>query len=254
MEETIMQFNKVLLVTGATGTIGQHLLSFLVSKGYKIIALGEGADSFSPEILNNKHVKITTALPISKEQFKKYDIQFCFGDTSEISFLASVFATADKNDLEIEFIFHLAANQLLQKHSKASYHPEYGDIANILEVTNAYWQEHKKTLKGFFYVADSNNHASKQIEELINKMTRKESFPIIIYKPRLLSDVVGNYQGSTSLASLYRFLSPVKAPVMSMAWKKEADDELGYIAGLKKAAEKILSQIKEGKKPEIEQN
>ena len=71
-----MKKQKVCLVTGAAGTIGQHLLSHLVSSGYKVLALGEVTDSFFPEVLKNKKIKITTALPISAEQYKKYDIQF----------------------------------------------------------------------------------------------------------------------------------------------------------------------------------
>ena len=244
-----MAKETVCLVTGAAGTIGQHLVAGLVSKGYKVLALGEAMDTFAPDILQNRDIKITTALPVSAKQFKKHDVQFCFGDISDISFLASVFAAADSGDVEIEFLFHLSANELIQKHSPNAYHPEYSDTVNVLEVARAYWQAHKQAFKGFFYAADTGKRSAKQIEKLIKNTSDKDGFPAVIYHAAPIKNIGTDYTGKTSLAALYRFVSPIKAPMMltNMTWKKEADSELTYIAGLKRAAEKVLAEIKEGK-------
>ena len=238
---------KVCMVTGAAGTVGQHLLSHLVARGYKVLAIGETADDFLPEILNNRHIKVTTALPICTEQYKKHDVQFCFGDMGDISFWASIFSAADKGNIEIEFLFHLTANKLIQKHSPAAYHPEYGAAVNLLEVARAYWQEHKKTFKGIFYAADSGKKVSKQVEKLIEMMREKDNFPAVIYHPYPVTMIGSGYKGNTSFSSLYRVIMPFKTPTNSLTWKKEADDELSYIASLKRATDKILNQIKENR-------
>jgi len=249
-----MAKETVCLVTGAAGTVGQHLVASLVANGYKVLALGEVSDIFAPEVLKNRNIKITTALPVSATQFKKHDVQFCFGDISDISFLASVFAAADKGDIAIEFLFHLSANQLIQKSSPAAYHPEYGDTVNVLEVSRAYWQSHKNEFKGFFYAADTGKKSARQIEQLIKKTSEKDNFPVVVYHAERLENIGGGYMGRTSLSSLYRFISPIKSPVMpiNMEWKKEADNELTYIAGLKRAVEKVLEQVREGKTPNLD--
>ena len=244
-----MPKQKVCLVTGAGGTVGQHLVANLVVNGYKVIALGEAVDTFTPDILQNRRIKITTALPISSEMLKKYDVQFCFGDISDISFLASVFNAADIADIEVELVFYLSAHKLIQKNSPGAYHPNFAASANVLEVALAYWQSHKKTFKGFFYAAENGNRTVKQVDKLIKKIQDKEGFPAVIYQSETLSNIAGGYKGRTSLSSLYRFISPVKTPVIPpyMSWKTEADSELSYIAGLKRAADKIISEVKSGK-------
>lgn len=244
---------KVCLVTGAAGSIGQHLIANLVAKGYKVIALAEALDYFKPEVLKNRQIMITTALPITAKSFAKYDVQFCFGDMSDISFLASVFAAADKEDISIEILFHLSANQLIQKKSPAAYHPDYGDTVNLLEVVKAYWQAHKNAFKGFFYAADTGKRSAKQIEKLIKAVKEKDNFPAVVYYASPLSDITKGYTGRTSLSSLYRFISPIKTPkpIENLAWKKDADDELSYIAGLKRAVDKVLEQIKENQTPSL---
>ena len=248
-----MAKEKVCLVTGAAGTIGQHLLAHLVQNGYKILAVGEADDSFAPTVLQNRKIRATTALPISAEQFKHHDVQFCFGDMGDISFLASIFAMADKCGIEIECLFHLSGNQLTQKNSPLAYHPDYADAVNLLEVARAYWQSHQKEFKAFFYAADTGRKFSKQIEKMINNIKNKDDFPAVIYHVSPVTSIGYGYQGKTSLSSLYRVLMPVKSPATQLMWKKEADDELTYIAGLKRAADKVLSQIKDGKKPSLEE-
>ncbi len=247
-----MAKEKIYMVTGAAGTVGQHLLTHLVNNGCKVLAIGDTSDSFSPEVLKNRHIKVTTALPICAEHFKKNDVQFCFGDMGDISFWASVFAAADKGNIEIEFLFHLSGNKLIQKHSPAAYHPEYGAAVNLLEVARAYWQEHKKTFKGFFYAADTGKKTSKQIEKLIEKIKEKDNFPAVIYYTSPVTMIGNGYNGKTPFSLLYRVVTPIKPVNGQLAWKKEADDELSYIAGLKKATDKILTQIAEKKKITLE--
>ena len=249
-----MTKQKVCLVTSAAGKVGQHLVSHLVAKGYKVLALGEALDAFTPEVLLNRQIKVTTALPISAKQFQKNDVQFCFGDMSDISFLASIFAAADKGDIEIEFLFHLSAHRVIQQSSPAAYHPDYGDTVNLLEVARAYWQSHQKTFKGFFYSGEKGKRSAKQIEKLITKIKEKNDFPAVIYYASPVANIGGGYSGRTSLSSLYRVLIPFKMPDKTpLAWKKDADNELGFIAGLKSAADKILQKIKSGEKISLDE-
>ena len=128
-----MEKIKVCLVTGAGGRLGQHIVAKLVENNQKVIALAEADETFSPDILKTHHIKINTALPVTKASFSKHDVQFCFGDLSDISFIASIFASVDKTNIEVEYVFHLTANSLIQKATPLAYHPDFGDIVNVLE-------------------------------------------------------------------------------------------------------------------------
>lgn len=240
-----MAKQKVCLVTGAAGTLGQHLLTVLTAAGRKVLALGEVADTFSPDVLEKSRIRINTALPVTAASFKKHDVQFCFGDISDISFLASVFSAADRGDFEIELVFHLSGSELIQKNSPAAYHPAYGDTVNVLEVARAYWQSHREAFKGFFYAADTGKKAALQIEKLIRKITEKDGFPAVVYRADPLSNIGVGYTGKTSLSSLYRWFSPVKTPDISVS--KEKDTEERYICALKHATQKVLEEVDEGR-------
>ena len=201
---------KVCLVTGAAGQIGQRVLLNLVSKGKKVLALGEVDDIFSPDVLKNNHVKINTALPVTNKSFSKHDVQFCFGDLSDISFLASIFSSADNNNIEIEYVIHLSANKEIQKTSPHAYHPEFGDTINLLEVARAYWQAHPKAFKKFFFASDSSSKGNDKIVKMIDKISKKDNFPTEVYDAKENSPIGSDYNGSTQLSVLYRFISPIK--------------------------------------------
>ena len=130
---------KVCLITGATGFVGQYILNELIASGRKVLALGDSEDAFSPLAANNRLIKATSALPISAAAFKEHNVQFCFGDIADISFLASIFNTAAKNGIEIEFVLHLAA---VRKGRRAV---SSDGTANLLEVCRAYWQSNPDT-------------------------------------------------------------------------------------------------------------
>ena len=237
-----MKQQKVCLVTSSAGAVGQHIILSLVSSGYKVLALGEPTDSFSPDVLTKRNVKVTTALPATAQTFKKYDVQFYFGDISDISFLASIFATAEKNGIDIEYVFHLSANSMIQKTSPSAYHPDFGATANILEVTRAYWQAHKNTLKTFFYVPDNDKNSSK-IETMINKIMDKEGFPAVIYKDEAQKTIGLGYKGTTPLSSLYRLVLPAGMPKPKQETHKPVTyefDEKSYIRKLIYAIKKVL--------------
>lgn len=202
---------KVCLVTGAAGQIGQRVLLNLVSKGKKVLALGEVDDIFSPNVLKNNHVKINTALPVTDKSFNKHDIQFCFGDLSDISFLASIFSSADSNNIEIEYVIHLSANSEIQKTSPHAYHPDFGDTINLLEVARAYWQAHPKSFKKFFFASDSSNKVNDKIIKMMEKISKNDGFPTKIYNEDVATPIGSNYNGSTPLSALYRLITPVKA-------------------------------------------
>ncbi len=229
---------KVCLITGAAGEIGQQLAAELVAAGRKVIALGEPEDSFRLDVLQKREISVTTALPVTTALFKKHDVQFCFGDISDISFLASVFSNAVQNNLEIEFVFHLSANRSIQKSSPAAYHPGYIATANVLEVVRAYWQSHQKTFKGFFYTAESDRKSDAKTEAMLNRLKEKEGFPAVIFSDET-APVGSGYKGKTALASLYRVITPFTS---SLSWKNESETENNYIRRLLHAVRKELEK------------
>lgn len=238
-----MKQQKVCLVTSSAGAVGQHIILSLVSAGYKVLALGEPTDNFSPDVLTKRNIKVTTALPATASTFKKFDVQFYFGDISDISFLASIFATAEKNGISIEYVFHLSANSMIQKTSPAAYHPDFGATANILEVTRAYWQSNKDTLKCFFYVPDSADKNTTKIETMINRSIEKEGFPAVIYKDEAQKTIGSGYKGKTPLSSLYRIVMPIGMPKPKLETHKPITyefDEKSYIRKLIYAIKKVL--------------
>ena len=225
---------KVCLVTGAASLIGQHIVAELVTAKHKVIALGDPADTFMPDVLTKRRIKINTALPVTAASFKKHDVQFCFGDVGDISFFASLFSGAAQNEIELEYVFHLSANKAIQKSAPAAYHPEFIATANVLEVVRAYWQGHKATFKDFFYAAE-NNAKSGKIETMLNKLQEKDGFPSVVFKDDNLP-VGSGYKGRTSLASLYRVLTPFS---VSCKWES-ADNEDGYINRITRAVTRLL--------------
>lgn len=225
---------KVCVVTGAASLIGQHIVAELVAAKHKVIALGDPADTFMPDVLTKRKIKINTALPVTASSFKKHDVQFCFGDIEDISFLATVFSGVVQNEIELEYVFHLSANEVIQKTSPAAYHPEFIATANVLEVVRAYWQEHKETFKGFFYAAENNTKSGK-VEAMLNKMHEKDGFPAIVFKDDNVP-VGAGYKGRTSLASLYRVLTPF---AISNKWES-TDTEDNYVNRITRAVTRLL--------------
>lgn len=229
-----MAGRKICLVTGAAGVVGQQLAAELVNAGRKVIAVGEPEDAFRLDVLQKRDISVTTALPVTPELFKKHDVQFCFGDISDISFLASIFSNAVQNKLEIEYVFHLAANRAIQKTSPAAYHPEFAATANVLEVVRAYWQSHKETFKGFFFAAD-NDKTSAKTESMIVRLQEKDNFPALIFKDET-APVGSGYKGRTALASLYRVVTPF---AISGKWES-ADTEDRFASRLLRAVNHLL--------------
>ena len=230
-----MAKEKVCLLTGAAGVIGQRVILNLNAQKMKVLALGEPDDIFEPSVLKTNHIRINTSLPISSKSFQKHDVQFCFGDLSDISFLASIFSQASANDIEIEYVIHLSANQEIQKTSPKAYHPLFGDTVNLLEVARAYWQSNKDAFKCFFFASDSNNSVNDKILKLMQQVSDKENFPIEVYNPDEVKTIGGNYKGKTELSSLYRIVSPVatlkKVFSTNKAYTSE-NDEKKYINAL----------------------
>lgn len=238
-----MAETKVCLVTGAAGYAGQKILSTLVKNHHKVLALGEPEDTLSFDVLKKSSIKVTTALPVTAASFKKHDVQFCFGDIGDISFLASIFASAKENGINIEYAVYLSANAVLQKASPNAYHPDFAAAANMLEVTAAYWQSNKQTFKGFLYASDGNKKSLKA-ENMLSRLVEKENFPAVIHKPEV--DIASNYKGKTQLSMLYRLIAPFGAPAMPIPPQSAAvSSEEMYINSLSREVLKMV-----GAKPE----
>ena len=237
-----MEKIKVCLVTGAGGRLGQHIVAKLVENNQKVIALAEADETFSPDILKTHHIKINTALPVTKASFSKHDVQFCFGDLSDISFIASIFASVDKTNIEVEYVFHLTANSLIQKATPLAYHPDFGDIVNVLEVARAYWQDHKDIFRNFFYPTDDSKQSTK-IENMINKISDKYGFPVTIFKED--APIGAKYNGNTSISSLYRLVTPIKSKILDKYHNMPSPqmfDEKIYLKKIIRAIEELIKE------------
>ena len=73
--------NKKILVTGATGGIGSHLVDLLVKKGFNVTAFDRSNTSYNLGCL-------------SKSQYKRY--KFCIGDIRDYD---SVYKASKGKDL-----------------------------------------------------------------------------------------------------------------------------------------------------------
>ncbi len=269
---------KVCLVTGATGFIGQHMVADLVASGRKVLAVGEPEDAFCAAILNDRRIRTTTALPISAAAFKKYDVQFCFGDIADISFLASIFATAENRGLDVEFVLHFAACATIQKALEmpaATWRTNYNGTANILETSHAYWQGHRDAFKGFFYAStdkvygegsskayretddlkptDNPYDSSKaKADELVRAIAKKDNFPAVIYR---FCNVYGpgDYHKSRVVpGTLYRLMYTGTAPVLKKYQTASGGAcsfhrDMIYIKDLTRAVSLLLKHLEEGK-------
>lgn len=224
---------KVCLITGATGFVGQYILNELVASGRKVLALGDSEEAFAPLAENNRLIKATSALPISAAAFKEHNVQFCFGDVADISFLASIFNTASKAGIEIEFVLHLAA-------VKKARRPVMGDgTANLLEVCRAYWQSNPEMFKGFFYAAGEG--------DVVRKFSAKDGFPVKFYQLRH-SFAENNAQAPVKGENLYRLFTPVDIPFMKKyqersVGKTAAVSDNQYIKELSQAVSRLLNSI-----------
>lgn len=223
---------KVCLITGATGFVGQYILNELIASGRKVLALGDSEDAFSPLAANNRLIKATSALPISAAAFKEHNVQFCFGDIADISFLASIFNTAAKNGIEIEFVLHLVA---VRKGRRAV---SSDGTANLLEVCRAYWQSNPDTFKGFFYAAGEG--------DLMRKFSQKDGFPVKFYQLR--HSFAENGGKSDTGENLYRLFTPVDIPFLKKyqsrsVGKSAPVSDNDYIRELSQAVGRLLNNI-----------
>ena len=195
--------------------------------------LGDSEEAFSPLLANNKMIKATSALPITAKAFKEHNVQFCFGDVADISFLASIFNTASKSGIEIEFVLHLAA---VKKGRQVAL---MGDgTANLLEVCRAYWQSNPETFKGFFYAAGEG--------DIIRKFSQKDGFPVKFYKLR--SSFAENKESEVPSENLYRLFTPVDMPILKKyqsksVGKKASVSDNTYIKDLSQAIGRLLNSI-----------
>lgn len=215
-----MAKQKVAILTGISQKSGEEILKKLVKSNRKVIVLGDISENFSFDNKENANLKVTTELPVTAATFEENDVQFSFGDMSDISFLAAVFTQARKNDLEIELVCHLSDTS-----AKEATHFSFGDTINLLEIVKAYWQSNKETFKCFFYAADEKNTAALKVEKMLNAASKKENFPAKVFIKR-------NQREDKPV--LYRLFSPLALP------KEENKAEIQNIS---QVFNKILSEL-----------
>lgn len=233
---------KICLITGATGFIGQHLVTELVSEGYKIIALGCPEDTYCTAIFNDSKIKISTSLPLSSNVFDNNDIELIFGEIGNQKFVADLFQTIEKNNMEISFVLHLAACATIQQalaNAEKTWHTNYNGTVNMLEESVKYHQKYPHVFKGFFYASTdkvygegsrSSYHETDELkplpypydqskakaDALVRQTAKEKHFPAVLYR---FCNVYGpgDYHKSRIVpGTLHRLLYKNEAPVLKV--------------------------------------
>lgn len=199
---------KVCLITGATGFIGQNLVSELVAGGRKVIALGKANEKYCSSVLNDKPLKISTTPFLTPNTFLQNDVQFSFGDIADESFIQNVFSEIIKNGFEIEYVIHLAACATIQQaaqEEKQTWRINYLGTENVLKQSLKYQKKYPTTFKSFFYASTDKvygegtqqtyqetdvlnplvspyDQSKAKADILVQNTAKKNNFPAVIYR------------------------------------------------------------------------
>lgn len=151
-----------ILVTGAAGFIGSHLVDYLIMKGYQVV----GVDNFSNGLRSN--IETAEKLP-----------NFSFIDTELTNYTncAKLFAAKD-----IDVVFHLAARGGVP----ASIEYPYGTFAdNVLATHNLLVAAKEHGVQRFIYASSSSVYGNSH-----SKASKVESWPANPINPYGLSKSV----------------------------------------------------------------
>lgn len=231
---------KICLITGATGFIGQHLVAELVTNGRKIIALGKANENYCPVVLTESHIKISPTPTLKPDTFLKNDVQLYFGEISDKSFIKKVFAEIAENNMEIEYVIHLAACATIQeaaKETEKTWKTNYEGTDNLLNQCLGYQKQYPSVFKSFFYASTDKvyGEGSKQsyhetdtlkplaypydqskakADLLVQQKAKENDFPAVIYR---FCNVYGpgDYHKSRIIpGTLYRLMYNKGVPVL----------------------------------------
>lgn len=245
---------KVCLITGATGFIGQHLVSELVADGRKIVALGKTGEEYCTSVLNSQLIKISTAPALTPNTFEQNDVQLYFGDISEETFIQTVFGDIIKNNMEIEYVIHLAACATIQQaalQASQTWKTNYQGTQNILNQCLKYQKKYPTTFKSFFYastdkvygegtqqtyhetdalnpIASPYDLSKAKADILVQKTAKENNFPAVIYR---FCNVYGpgDYHKSRIIpGTLYRLIYTKEAPLLKVYRDSKGDFQHFY--------------------------
>ncbi len=238
---------KVCLVTGATGFIGQHIVSELVSAGHKVVALGKSKETYCPAIWQGNHIKIITSSSISDYLFNDNDVVLLSGEIADKPFVEKLFAQIEQGDCDLEYVLHFAACatiQLALKDEAKTWQTNYEGTQNILDVCLNYYRRHSDMFKGFFYAStdkvygEGSEHPYQETDVLrplsypydqskakadiyVRKMAKDNGFPAVVYR---FCNVYGpgDYHISRIVpGSLYRWMYHHEAPLLKVYQDEE---------------------------------
>lgn len=267
---------KVCVVTGATGFIGQHILSELVANKYKVIGIGKSEEIFCPEILNENKVKYIIKSEIDGALLQYYDVEIILGEISDKQFVEQIFNTIARNNLAIEFILHFAACATIQKareDEKLTWKTNYDGTKNILINSLQYQKKSLNKIKGFFHASTDKVYGEGSLQtyqeadelkplpypydmskakadELVRKVAKENNFPAIIYR---FCNVYGpgDYHKSRIIpGTLYRLLYTQEQPVLKIYYdsrgkKQSFYRDMIYIKDLTRAVKLLLDYLKQ---------
>lgn len=237
-----MLMTKICLITGATGFIGQHLVSELVAHDRKIVALGQTDEKYCSAVLTDHRINISTNPALTPDTFLYNDVQLYFGDISNEAFIKKVFAEITKNHMEIEYVIHLAACATIQqaaKEAEKTWKTNYEGTENLLNQCLLYQKQFPKVFKSFFYASTDKvygegsrqtyhetdvlkplmypyDQSKAKADLLVQEQAKKHNFPAVIYR---FCNVYGpgDYHKSRIIpGTLYRLMYNKGNPVLKV--------------------------------------
>lgn len=233
---------KVCLITGATGFIGQHAVSELVADGRKVIALGGPEANYCPAVLRDHRLKVTEGGLSAASFTKKNEVLLQFGEISDPSFLANLFAEIEKKGWALEFVLHFAACSTIQQaigDKEGAWRTNYDGTKALLEESLRYYRKYPDVFKGFFYAStdkvygEGSSRSYQETDDLkplpypydqskaaadayVREAAKEYALPVVVYR---FCNVYGpgDYHVSRIVpGSLYRLIYRNEAPLLKV--------------------------------------
>lgn len=265
---------KACLVTGATGFIGQHLVSELITSGRKVIALGKDDEKCCFSVLKESPAKISMASVMTKDTFLKNNVQLYFGEISDSFFIKKVFTELTENNIELEYVIHLAACATIQqaaKEAEKTWKTNYEGTNNILNQCFMYQKQHPAVFKSFFHASTDKvygegsrqtynetdilkplnypyDKSKAEADLLVQKKAKENNFPAVLYR---FCNVYGpgDYHKSRIVpGTLYRLMYTSDVPLLkiyrdSYGIMKSFYRDMIYVKDLTRAVNLLLQYL-----------
>lgn len=156
-----MKNKSTVLVTGAVGFIGSHLVEELVNRRYKVISLDIGENRHSYYLQNNLN---------RKSEFVSADIR----DFQKVSAVISAYKP--------EYIFHLAASALVGESTESPRNTLDTNIMGTVNILEAIRRNPQKKVKGIIIASSDKAYGSLKKEKYLETDPLSGEYPYEVSK------------------------------------------------------------------------